>query len=222
MCLIEPFLIPSVTICSPYSNRSAGLPEEWTSLNSVEGNSEEEMEAKFKVLRENLERAGGKEKDDPAFMGLLKEMESGTKWREMGALATAGKYTLMEVCSSLGDAPEMFNSLRKLIAKRYEERGMLVRRQEMLMPVGPHNHIASFFVYYDETDPKYREGVLEVFKEFFDVAMSHGWYPDVNQGWANKMIAKYWTPAFSNFMLTMKRALDPNNIMNPGVWGDVI
>jgi glycolate oxidase len=223
VCQIEPVPCAVLDIFSPYSCRSQGLPEEWTVLFCVQGNTEEEIELKFKLLRENLERTGGKKSDDPATMDILQSIATGArKWREMGEFASAGRYVLLEVISSLGDAPKCFNTLRELITKRCEERGLITRRSESLLAAGSNSHISTFIIFYDEADPKYREGVLEIFKEFFEVAVSHGWMPDAHSGYACKTIAKYWTPAFFNFMRTIKKALDPNNIMNPGIWGDLL
>jgi glycolate oxidase len=220
---IEPIPCTVIVMFSPYCCRSYGLPEGWVSMWAVQANDEEEKELKLRRIREKLEKAGGKETDDPAFLDMLETgLISGRKMREMGELASAGRYALMEVISSLGDALKCFKTVTELVAKRYEEKGIIARRSEGLVACGPNTHISSIIAWYDDTDPKVREGVLEVFKEFFDVAAKHGWLPDATGGYACKVMADHWTPAFFNLMRTMKNALDPNNIMNPGLWGDLI
>jgi len=207
---------------TPFSMKLMGAPEEWSSMWRVTGNDEEEVELKLKWIKENLEKAGGKESDHPAlkrFTGYLIDMRDAA---EMGLWATPGRYALCEVVCSLGDVPKILNTLPPLIAKREKERGMHIHRHENTLVTGPNAHIYTSYLYYDDTDPKQREGILEICKEFFDVAASNGWMADTNQAYTCRTAAKYWTPAFFNFMKTQKQALDPNNIMNPGMWGDLL
>jgi FAD/FMN-containing dehydrogenase len=63
---------------------------------------------------------------------------------------------------------------------------------------------------------------IDTFREVFEVVANKGWTPDVTHGYAAKMMAKHWKPSYVNYMRVTKKALDPNNIMNPGVWGEVI
>jgi len=219
----EPFPFDTINIISPYATRTAMMcPEGWMMMHLISGNSEIEAEEKRRWIHEKIEKAGGKVSDDPSVIAIAAELASARKWREMGEFASQGTYALMEVYSSLGGAPECFLTMQRFIEKRFEEKGLETARSEAIAPTGPNNHVSTFIPFYDDTDPKYREGILEIYKEFYDVAISRGWLPDVNQGYTCKIIAKYWAPAFFNYMKTMKRTLDPNNIMNTGIWGDLL
>ena len=60
----------------------------------------------------------------------------------------------------------------------------------------------------------------ELMKEFFNQVRHRGYVVEASQGYESKVKAKSWTPEFYNYALTLKKALDPNNIMNPGIYFD--
>jgi FAD/FMN-containing dehydrogenase len=54
--------------------------------------------------------------------------------------------------------------------------------------------------------------------EFFEQARRRGYIIEAAQSHESRLRAKSWTPEFNNYVLGMKKYLDPNNIMNPGVY----
>jgi FAD/FMN-containing dehydrogenase len=76
----------------------------------------------------------------------------------------------------------------------------------------------SLIIWIQGEDKRAQKVMQDAFTDATDVAASHGWYPDCHQGWGTRMMAKYWPKHHYEFMKKMKGALDPNNIMVPGVW----
>jgi FAD/FMN-containing dehydrogenase len=48
--------------------------------------------------------------------------------------------------------------------------------------------------------------------------LENGGFLEGNQGWLTKQSASAWSEPYRRFMKTLKSALDPNDIMNPGLW----
>ncbi len=70
----------------------------------------------------------------------------------------------------------------------------------------------------DRNDRELNRTIYEVWVEFLEQARRRGYGIDGTQGYESRLIAKQWTPEFYSYVLTLKKTLDPNNIMNPGVF----
>jgi hypothetical protein len=197
------------------------LPEAWYSFAIFSGNFEGEVDGKEEWARKNIEECGGEVTDNASCLEMADELKSGRTWREMGQFASLGRYTLLEVECSLGEAENCFKTMSKLVEERFREKKVDIARSEALVPAGSNAHVCTIIPFYNGNDPVASQAVLEVFKEFYDVSTSHGWFPDCPHGYATGMVAKYWTPGMYHFMKALKKATDPNGIMNPGMWGGI-
>lgn len=222
-CAIEPMPYDTINLIDPYSARTAMMcPEGWMMTFLVSGNDEQEVEAKRSWARKSAAKFGGKFSNDPSISAFLKELCSARKWREMGSFASQGTYCLMEVYSSLGEVPLCYNTMKPFVEKRCAEMGLEGPRSQVVAATGPNIHVTTIIPWYDETNLRIREKVLDMYMDYYDIAIRNGWLPDVNQKYTCRVLGKYFSPAFFNFMRTIKQALDPNHIMNPGMWGDVL
>ena len=46
----------------------------------------------------------------------------------------------------------------------------------------------------------------------------YGGFTELAQGMGSIQAASVWSPSYKAYMQTIKRALDPNNILMPGLW----
>jgi len=72
---------------------------------------------------------------------------------------------------------------------------------------------------YDSGDWDEIERILQMSKELHAVIMEHGGIAYKTPVWATDMLLKKTHPGYKEMLRRIKRALDPNNIMNPGRWG---
>jgi FAD/FMN-containing dehydrogenase len=54
--------------------------------------------------------------------------------------------------------------------------------------------------------------------EYLEQATRRGVALDASQGLYSRIMAKRWTPEYRDTVVALKRLLDPNNIMNPGLF----
>lgn len=76
-------------------------------------------------------------------------------------------------------------------------------------------------IYYEETDLKKWKLMLELWKKWLESNLANGgsayW---IGSAYGN-LLATFWRESTYKFMKTLKKAMDPNNILNPGLFGDV-
>jgi len=70
----------------------------------------------------------------------------------------------------------------------------------------------------DQSDEELNRNTYEMMVEFLEQAMRRGYVPEGSQGHESRLKARQWTPEFYSFAMMLKKTLDPNNIMNPGVY----
>jgi len=75
------------------------------------------------------------------------------------------------------------------------------------------------YIFFDDSDPVIRKKAWEVWDGWFEKCIiTYGACPYwLGYGWARHTIPKLRTPVY-NMMVTLKKALDPNNILNPGLF----
>ena len=69
-------------------------------------------------------------------------------------------------------------------------------------------------------DPDEVSRVTKCMQEIMNVALDHGFVPYKAPYWAVEEMMKRGDPNWVDLMVKVKRMLDPNNIMNPGRYGD--
>jgi len=87
-----------------------------------------------------------------------------------------------------------------------------------LLSSGTGSGMTTIVPFTDQNDRELRQAIYEILVEYLEQAMRRGYVPEATQGHEAKLKARQWTPEFYDFVLTLKKTLDPNNIMNPGVY----
>jgi FAD/FMN-containing dehydrogenase len=219
---IEPGILEMNLLVSPKTcSNMFGLKPSWTVMASAEGYSEEEVKRKLERFNEICKKYGGKP-GIPVENKMVRMFLVGEFFGQMGQFAgKLGRWSLLEVCCSRKDFLRCFKMgtawLEEQLKKRQiEDKDVVV--SEIIVPIGPNRGIMSAAIYYREADRELHKKVVDLSYDYFEYMAKHGWLADAMNRVTSQITAKYWSPELREFMVTLKGALDPNNIMNPGMW----
>jgi glycolate oxidase len=187
-------------------------------MGGAKGNTENELNSKMEIIEEVFAKRKAVEGTGPAVEEWKQAVMTGQRHREMGVFASPGTFTFFEYYMSRSQVKDCHHTTTKYVYDRLKENGVEFNSNEGIVPAGSASWIVSTILWIQGEDKRAQKVMQEVFADATDLACFHGWYPDCHQGWGTRMMAKYWPKEHYDFMKRMKKALDPNNIMNPGVW----
>jgi FAD/FMN-containing dehydrogenase len=96
-----------------------------------------------------------------------------------------------------------------------------LRRAAVMVPFrGGHYGMLRLVEQFYKGDPDEVERVRKCMKEIMNVALDHGFVPYKAPYWAVEEMMRRGDPNWVELLGKVKRMLDPNNIMNPGRYGD--
>jgi len=192
----------------------------WLSL----GDSEEELKLKFKKVEAACAKHGAKV-PPPALAGsMIDRLGVHQNW-EVGKLANMGQMPFFELVVSKRDLLECIKWASEYLDNlmlKMSERGLDVSNiplNRSFLPAGPEGiGIIAVTPFYKQDDKEVSKMVYEGFLEFLEQAHRRGYEFDGMHNNGSNYKARFWTPQYYAFVSTLKKTLDPNNIMNPGVY----
>ncbi|MBU1056596.1 MAG: FAD-binding oxidoreductase [Proteobacteria bacterium] len=218
---IEPFPYTNLVGLAPNATALFMKDPCWVLLCYTRGYEEEEVTGKIKVVDEVCKAAGG-EMGSEAIHMQASAAGTGEMYREMGKLASIGMWVFLETHVPKEDLPRLFNKYAELIDQRFEEKGIKEYggvRMDVMLPVGHGECYLSTNVYWQVNVPEARKKVMEIADEFVNVTINDGLFATTAQRIPAGVTGANWSPSYYEFMRTLKKAMDPNNIINPGHWG---
>ena len=117
---------------------------------------------------------------------------------------------------------EAFQRIRTMLDERTREHHLSDRGVGVKVYIYPHTRHAIYTtisVLFDRTIPDSRTKAVELATETYELIVALGGYLEPHQGVASRIIARSWAPTYRRLFLGLKSAVDPNNILNPGLWG---
>jgi len=203
---------PSEPARSATVDRPPG-PDKMGLVIKVAADSEDELKAKLALLEVQIkqelkdlpydelpESLGPPEEEDlPAIGGV-----------PLGGLTWVG---------TMGPTSRWAEALEKIypIYDKYR-----LRRAAIMVPFrGGHYGMLRLVAQFYKGDPDEVERVGKCMREILNVALDHGFVPYKAPHWAVAEIMRRGDPAWVELLARVKKLLDPNNIMNPGRYGDI-
>ncbi|MEW6264079.1 MAG: FAD-binding oxidoreductase [Thermodesulfobacteriota bacterium] len=206
----------------PYSrivSLTARGKETWSIFYGIRG-SEEEVAHKQAVLHDTCLQHGAL----PAVTQMALETLMRFSGRQLGKwYASRGKFLYFEYLFGKSEAPAYLESQVAFVQERLKEAGLsdlVVDHVTYLIPKERHTYVLGQVYFFDENklDPEKMEAVRNISVEESTRVLEHGGFMEANQGSLANLSASVWSPSYTGLMKTLKKALDPKNIMNPGLW----
>ncbi len=182
------------------------------------GNSQEEVELKHKTTDAVCAKHGGRVAS-PAVVDFISNSKK--FGRDMNQMATLGNLPLLETNVSRRDILEAYKWSREYFFNSLAEKGIDKARLQFitgLLSSGTGYGMTTVIPFLDQSDPELVRAIHEIWVEFLEQARRRGYILEGTQGHEARLKAKQWTPEFHHFVLSLKQMLDPNNIMNPGIF----
>jgi FAD/FMN-containing dehydrogenase len=117
---------------------------------------------------------------------------------------------------------DAFRAVRTMLDDRIRERHLAdigVEVRAFLYPYTRHGIYTTISILYDPTVPGGRERTVELATEGYERVVALGGYLEPQQGVSSQIVARSWSPAYRALFAGLKAAVDPNGILNPGLWG---
>ena len=127
----------------------------------------------------------------------------------------------VEVTTSARDALEAHKWSCEWFYSALAERGvdkdnMVI--MPLLFPFGSSCWDTCMVPFFDQRDKKMHGIMHELMVEYLELARRRGYIIEASQGHESRIRAQSWTPEYYQYVRNLKKMLDPNNIMNPGVY----
>ncbi|MFC2009684.1 FAD-binding oxidoreductase [Chloroflexota bacterium] len=218
LSIVEPFPCTTLVIIPPTDLTRMQSMDKYLVMAVTKGWTEKEMSARVEIIEEVNAKHKGVTATGPQVEEWKETAVSGQRHREMGAFSGMGTWSFFEYYVSRSQVVEGHHTMRNFIYDRLKEKGITYMSNEGCVASRAESWILTTIIWIQGEDKRAQQVVQDLFTEATELACSHGWYPDCHQGWGTRMMAKYWPKHHYEFMKKLKGTLDPNNIMNPGVW----
>jgi FAD/FMN-containing dehydrogenase len=215
---IEPLPYYAIAFIPPTKLTASLGMDQHLIMGGVKGNTENQLNANWEIVEKVLKKHKASLGTGPQVEDWKQALLTGRRHREMGEFASPGVFAFFEYYIARSQVKDCHHTTTKFIYDRLKKEGVEYVANEGIVPSQSASWIVSNILWTRGEDRRAQKIFGDTFAEATDLACSHGWYPDCHQGWGTRMMAKYWPKHHYEFMKKLKGALDPNNIMNPGIW----
>lgn len=201
----------------PYSNLYVIKGPPWGLTFTVKAADKGVLAHKVGLLEGALERHGGVRGDAALMESAQANADMDPTWADQFISVDRGAIAAMfgnrEFAGALG-------RLRELVEGKFAVRLEALGIEPIVFasPYGRHAVWVAITLPYDENMPGARAEVMAMTAEAYELVVSLGGYSEPHQGAVTNLLAAGWSPEFRAFFELLKRGVDPNGILNAGLW----
>lgn len=193
----------------------------WYFVHVIRAHTPEEGELKKNILEKICHKHGGQ----PATVGReILQIANMFSARRLGQQTLPMGSTMTYFGEALIPMPQSLEYLDDINALLDETVGDLdiYKRIDFVVPYLRATTITGILLYFgkgttrDEASQRLHEKALGGMERLF--TEKYGGWTETHQGTSLAHSASVWAPSYKSFMRTIKKALDPNDIMMPGLW----
>jgi len=207
----------------PYTRLLAFHEQEgpWYFVHVIRAHTKEEADLKKKGLEHICHANGGKVARVGDEIMKIANMFSA---RRLGQQTLPVGSTMTYFGEALIPRPRSLEYLKDINALLDETVGDLdiYKRVDFVVPYLRATTITGILLYFgkgttrDEASQRLFKTALQRMEELF--TEKYGGWTEAHQGTSFAHTASAWSPTYKSFMLTLKKTLDPNDILMPGLW----
>lgn len=194
----------------------------WGLLYSTYGLNEAEAQSRLELIEGVCREAGGKAGPEGVSRVTEEMAVTGIGMREMGRWVSIGNIASFETVYPKAQFPAYYMRCREFVNERHrrivEKHPQGAIRSDMIIPSQQNFIFSGTNMYYDGSIHEVEEMICEGQKDFMRWAAHQGAFTWGHQSFGSQVLSSNWSPAFSKLAHTLKRSLDPQNIMNPSLW----
>ncbi len=222
----DPLLVFGPGATEIFSPGSEGV-EKFTIMAIMQGHTEREMDAKKDIFNDIAESLGGTHTAElDAITDLMAGGGEAEEKMEMFGLSFFNGLGLAAWLPFNIPRVSFLEIYPKLVAWREErlaeatKKGFECRaRFEFFTPSDQCAVSGEVDAFFKDTDsPELREFIKDMILDYQKYTHELGLLDVYNQGVMSRLNAACWSPGFKSLHTTVKKALDPKGILNPGLW----
>ncbi len=197
---------------------------EWYVIYVIRAHEREEADFKLKTLTNTCKSEGLSEVNEKEAYSIA--LRYGT--RDIGrTFAPRGMYIYFEAVFPAKYIPETTKLSREYAKKNLGDLELLSKVTDWVEFIAPklrNTAIFGILLFFKKKSmtPKDVENLIKVWIGYMRESMKWGGFTEAVQGIGTFEAAAVWSDSYKQLVNRIKQALDPNNIMNPGLWGLVM
>lgn len=198
--------------------------KDWYVIYVIRAHEKEEADLKLRLLTNICKSDGLSRIDEKEAYSMA--LIYGT--RDIGrTFAPRGMYIYFEAVFPTELIPKAMELTREFVRESLKANSLLAKVTDWVEFIAPklrNTAILGLLLFFKKESMSSRdaENLIKVWIDYVRNSMKWGGFTEAVQGMGTFEAAAVWSENYKQLVRKIKQALDPNNIMNPGLWGLVM